>query len=476
MNEQPNILLITADQLRFDCYGAEHSDWPQPKVLSRLRQDGTLLTNTYANCPICMPCRYTWLTGLYGSQTERGAANGKDWPDYHRTMPQALQAAGYHTALIGKLHAHTKRKLMQHHLGEFESTNKLWGFDEMFECSGRSIWSSGPKQPGPLEEYGIKGCYYADYLKERGLYDIALRENIERDQSEQLHDGLEPYRPGVLDVEDTMDAFVLRQMQEFIRNHNPEKPFFLHASFFAPHYPLDVPGDVFHRFRPEDMPPPIGITDREIIRRWQENRAMYCGLVSLVDEFIGRLLDSLEGKGLADDTVILFTTDHGDMLGDHGLHHKFHAYEGSCRTPLIARFPNAIPSGRTSPALAESADLPHTILDIAGLDEAARASALPASPGVSQWQVLQVQEATARTSAYSETRNNGRMLRMQNWKFSRTPGEEDRLYDLDADPGEINNRAGEVECLAIRESLDRELFRRMTSLRVPPLSTPGRKV
>jgi len=478
LSQPPNILLITADQLRFDNYGSPRSDWPQPRNLSRLRSQSTLLTNTYANCPICMPCRYTWLTGLYGSQTERGPGNGYDWPDYHRTMPQALQTGGYHTALIGKLHAHTVHTLKKHHLREFEQHNLIWGFDEMFECSGRSIWSHGPKKPGPPGAHGIKGCRYTDYLHERGLYETAFRENIEREQSGHLHGGLEPYRPGVLEAEDTMDAFVTREMCRFVREYKSEKPFFLHTSFFAPHYPLDVPREVFDRFRPEDMPPPIGLSDPGEIRRWQENRAMYAGLVSLVDEHIGRLLTAVEEKGLTENTVVLFTTDHGDMLGDHGLHHKFHAFEGSCRTPLMIRHPSSVSADETIHALAESADLPHTILDIAGFDEAGRAEALPESPGVSQWPVVRGITPSARTSAYSETRNQSRMLCMDGWKLIRTPGRDDQLFHLEQDPGEQNNLAANSANSKQLQTMDQELFRRMATLRIPPLQGKdhGRRV
>jgi len=467
MNASPNILLITTDEQRFDTYGAPHSDWPQLPNLSRLRREGTTFTHAYSNCPICMPCRYTWITGLYGSQTERGAANGYDWPDYHKTMPQALQKAGYHTVLIGKLHAFTVGTLGRYHLNELEKHSHVWGYDTVCECSGRAIWSHELKREEG--QYGIRGCRYTDHLRSRGLCEKALRENIERDQSERANAGLEPYRAGVLDVDDTMDGFIVKEMRNFVRTYHGAKPFFLHASFFAPHYPLDVPQDYFGRFRPEDMPPPIGLSDTGLIRRWQENRAMYMALASLVDDQIGRLLETLEERDILDDTVILFTTDHGDMLGDHGLHHKFHPHEGSSRTPIIVRRPDLVPGAVTLPGLVESADLPHTILEIAGLSSEERMASLPESPGRSFWEYCRQGGERFRESALSETRGHSRMLRCGDWKYTRTPGRSGCLYNLAEDPCELVNRADSRECSKDLRRMEEMLIDRMASIRIPPI-------
>jgi arylsulfatase A-like enzyme len=196
---------------------------------------------------------------------------------------------------------------------------------------------------------------------------------------------------------------------------------------------------------------------------------MYMALASLVDEQIGRLLDALETRGILDDTVILFTTDHGDMLGDHSLHHKFHHYEGSSRTPIIVRRPGRVPPSATLPGLAESADLPHTILDIAGLSPEERAASLPESPGVSFWEYCRQGGEAFRESAYSETRGNSRMLRCGDWKYTRFPGKGDHLYNLAADPHELCNLADSPDGSAKRRQLQEMLIDRMVSTRVPPI-------
>lgn len=472
MAKAPNILLITTDEQRFDTYGAPTSAWPQPPNLARLRSESTLLTNTYSNTPICMPCRYTWLTGLYGSQTERGPGNGYDWPDYHKTMPQALQGAGYHTSLIGKLHASNIGTLTRHHLNELEHHAHAWGFDTVFECSGREIWSHSLKSGG----YGIKGCHYTDHLRAKGLYEKALEDCIMRDLSRKENGkrGLEPYQPGVLEVEDTMDGVAVEEMCRFVRDYQSDKPFFLHASFFAPHYPLDVPPEYFNLFKPEDMPPPTIIKDPDLIRRWQENRAMYMGLTFLVDDLIGRLLQTVRDRGLMENTVVLFTTDHGDMLGDDHFARKGVPHEGSARTPIMVRQPGWAPENTILPGLAEQADLPQTILEVGGLSDEERAAALPESPGRSFWQYVNQGGDTFRESAYSEfggelTSFSMRMVRAGSWKYVRSPKYGNRLYDLEMDPYEEHNRIDDSDCGDRVRAMQEMLIDRMAKVRVPPI-------
>jgi arylsulfatase A-like enzyme len=463
-------LLITTDEQRYDTYGLDESPWPQLPNQARLRRDGVTLTNAYSNCPICQPCRYTWLSGLYGSQTERGPRNGYDWPDNHPTMPQALQRAGYHTAIIGKLHAYSGYTLEKYHMEELEEHTRTWGFDTVCECSGRGLWSFGCHKGRP----GIKGSRYTEHLKSKGLYKKAWWENKARAESRCASGGREPYRPGVLAVEDTLDGFIISEMCEFIADRSRKEPFFLHASFWGPHYPLDVPPEYFEQFRPQDMPPPHGLEDTDLIRRWQENRAMYMALLKLVDDQIGRLLASLEQTGSLDDTVILLTTDHGDMLGDHGHARKCVSYEGSCRTPILVRAPGQAPAGTVRPGLVEAVDLPQTILAAAGLDESQRVKALPGAPGQSFWQYIRDDEPTFRESVYSEygmcsAMGGMRMVRKDQWKYTRLSGGRNLLFNLETDPHELDNRATDAECRGTLRDMQELLIDRLADIPCPPM-------
>ncbi|MFP4026650.1 MAG: sulfatase [Candidatus Brocadiia bacterium] len=470
---QPNILLITTDEQRYDTYGAEHANWPQPSNLARLRREGTTLTNAYSNSPLCQPCRYGWLTGLYGCQTERGARNGYDWPDDQPTMPQALQRQGYHTGIIGKLHAYTGATLEKYHMAELEPHSQVWGFDTVYEGSGRGLWSFRCNQGRP----GIKGSHYTEHLKEKGLYEKARQENMERGESRSENGGREPYRPGVLEVEDTLDGFMAQEMCEFVEGYDREEPFFLHASFFGPHYPLDVPEKYFQLYSPDDMPVPRGLEDSGEIRSWRENRAMYMGLMTLVDDQIGQLLESLEKAGHLDDTVVLFTTDHGDMLGDHGHARKICSYEGSCRTPILVRYPESVPADTMLSGLVESVDLTQTILEIAGLDEEQREEALPGSPGKSFWNYVREGGPDFRDSVYAETGTAAtgygmRMVRAGDWKYTRTAGGGDLLFNLAKDPHELSNLAENREESERLSQMQGRLIDRMAN--VPRLPRQGR--
>ncbi|HPN84484.1 MAG TPA: sulfatase-like hydrolase/transferase, partial [Victivallales bacterium] len=406
-------------------------------------------------------------TGLYGSQTERGPGNGYDWPDYHKTMPQALQKAGYHTAIIGKLHAFSGGTLAKYNLNDLEKHSHVWGFDTVYECSGTGMWSHISKN---ASKHGIKGCHYTDHLRSRGIYEKALQSDVERQEVLHSNNGIEPYRKGVIeDIGDTQDGFVVKEICKFVKDYDQDKPFFLHASFTYPHYPLDVPPDYFNLFKPEDMPPPIGVNDSGQIRLWQENRAMYMALATIADEQIGKLMKALEDKGILDDTVIIMTTDHGDMLGDHCLRHKLHPQEGSSRTPIIVRYPKFIPKSITLPGLAESADIPHTILEIAGLSAEDRKKALPASPGLSFWDYCRNGGEKFRDSAFSEVRGESKMLRMGDWKYTRSPGKGGFLFNLAEDPYEQKNLVDAPECSAKLKEMQDALIDRMASLRIPPL-------
>ncbi len=467
--QQPNILLITTDEQRYDTSGVERSEWPRVSNLLRLRREGATLANGYSNSPLCQPCRYGWLTGLYGCQTERGARNGYDWPDNQPTMPQALQREGYHTAIIGKLHAYTGPTLEKYHMDELEPHSHVWGFDTVEEGSGRGLWSFRCDKGHP----GIKGSRYTEHLEQKGLYEAARRENRERAESRRRNGGREPYRPGVLEVEDTLDGFMVDAMCDFVEDYDHDKPWFLHASFFGPHYPLDVPEEYFNMYRPADMPVPRGLEDSDLIRQWQENRAMYMGLMTLVDDQIGKLLQSVERAGVLDDTVVLFTTDHGDMLGDHGHARKIVSYEGSCRTPILVRYPEEVPGDVMLPGLVESVDLTQTILEIAGLDEAQRKEALPGSPGRSFWDYVCQGGPKFRDSVYAECGTAAvgydmRMVRSGDWKYTRTAGGHDLLFNLAEDPHELSNRAeNAAEAQKLRE-MQGLLIDRITNIPRPP--------
>jgi len=419
-----NILLVTDDQHRWDFFQGGAVPTLSLPSLSRLAAEGTTLTHAYSNCPICMPTRFTWLYGLYASQVaERLAGNAQDWPGHLPSMAHALRDAGYRTALVGKLHWHAG--LYRRDLVRDEHDTRARGFDDVFETSGKSLawWYD---------------CRYTQHLDSKGLLQI-YRDDV-ASRCAQLG-GHERYAPSPLAAQDHMDSVIGAEARRWLEAYDGEKPFFLHASFCGPHFPLDPPEPYFRRHRPDDMPPPEGVGDPHEIRKWQERRALYRDLLALVDDQIGRLLDALDAKGLANDTLVVFTTDHGDMLGHCGLTQKGRPHDASARTPVIARLPGVIAQGNVLDGMAEAADLPCAILEAAGCgahEEIRRL--LPGTPGRSWWNYISGAADSHRDWIYSEHHApTWRMIREPDWKYVFQHDAGDSLFNMPHDPNEMHN-------------------------------------
>lgn len=466
MPNRPNILLITDDQHRWDFYGSALPVLHTP-AFDRLQAEGATLINTYSNCPICVPSRFTWYTGLYASQGHRRlTANAHTWPSPERVryMPQTLQKLGYHTSVIGKIHWYGGLYSLDLCAQEYLAHQR--GFDDVYETCGKSLafWID---------------CNYTHYLAEKGLLQTYRQDLIWR--NDQLG-GEERYAPSPLRLEDTIDALTGRKAVEWLHGYQEDKPFFLHVSFCNPHFPIDPPIELFDHYQPEDMPAPIGVTDPGLIRRYQEIRAAYAALVELVDLQIQALFAALQEKHLLENTVILFVTDHGDLLGDlvngqeEGFHlvrsHKGLPYDGACRTPIFAWYPKAIPGGKVLDEMVEHVDLPATILEIAGLRGDLN-DAMPQTPGKSFWGYLTGSAASHRAGAYSETgfdEHAWRMVTIREWKYVwYAGGAREELFDRRADPQEVHNLAGDPACAAILGEMRLKLIESLTHSIAPDI-------
>jgi len=445
---KPNILLITDDQHRWDLYDNRTVAGLNTPNISRLMSDGVTMTHAVSNCPICMPTRMTWMYGLYAGQvSSKLLVNDSDWPAFMPSLPQALRQAGYHTALIGKLHSLgglRKRDVCAH-----EDETKDRGFDDVLEVCGKSLsyWYD---------------CQWTRHLERKGLLK-KYRDDVAR-RIEQLG-GKTPYAASFLNPEDSMDGFIGANAAEWLKAYDRETPFFLHASFCGPHFPIDPPQKYFDRHRPEMMPAPIGVDDAVDIDRWQKRMAAYCGMIEQIDDEVGRLISVLESKGQLDNTLIVFGTDHGDMMGHKNRDHKGWPEDTSMRTPYIFRLPSVLPSGKVSEAPMEAVDLPATVLSAAGLMEAPGAY-LPFTPGRSFWRYLQGHGEAPRQWAYSEmglpgTRRCWRMVRSARWKFVQHHDGREEFYHLPDDMWEMNNLAAREEYGAQREDCRAALIRAM---------------
>jgi arylsulfatase A-like enzyme len=420
MPDRPNLLLLTTDQHRFDFVTGGVVLGLELAMLDRLRREGTCFSQATSVCRICMPARFAWTSGLYPSQVaQRLMSNGHDWPTDLPTMPRALQRAGYRTGLIGKLHA--KAGLFEHDLRDDRDLNRQVGYDDLVEVAGKSLvhWFD---------------CDWTQHLREVGLLDDYRRHLAGRGD---LFGKGPPYPPNPLPIEHNIDAFVADEAVRWIGERDASVPWYLHASFCAPHFPVDPPGDYACMFRPEDMPLPEGDCPPNQVEARRAHRAAYCGLLRFVDDQMARVLDALDHAGLSGDTLVICCTDHGDMLGHHGRINKSRPEDTSVRTPVTIRWPGRLEAGTRNDRPVESIDVPATLLAAAGLD--ARQE-LPNSRGISV-----LDEASARRDAYSECgqgQTQWRMIRTPAYKYVRWGDGQESLFDLIADPWERDDLSG----------------------------------
>jgi len=457
-NRRTNILFLTDDEHRWDFYTGGLIDGLQTPAVDRLKRMGVTFSNAFSNCPVCMPTRFTWLTGLYASQSPSGPRNAKDWPCGHKTVAHALQRAGYETAIIGKLHSHCGRTMAGRHLSEFEKRARERGFDYVFECQGAKTRSR-----------------YTDYIIEK--HGEEFYEKMVEDVASRDHriGGTNLYSPSFLPTEDRQDVFIADEVVRWLSERSSGKPFFLHASFTGPHFPHDPPEPYFSRYGPGDMPPPVGVDDPRELKYWREQRAAYCGKIEHIDYLIGRILDAVEANGLLDNTIIVFSSDHGDMMGDHHLFYKIHPYDASIRTPTIVYDPSSKrPGGTVLTDMVEAVDIPATFLEV-GTDEHLQ-DAMPTSLARSFLKYARGAVNSHREWAYCEHGNfceEGarvyRLARDREWKFVFYE-KGNMLFNIREDPFEQNNLVDDESQMTRVNEMQARIIRRMGEMMVPPES------
>ena len=367
---QPNILLLMTDQQRFDSLAAYGFSGGHTPNLDRLARDGVVFDRCYATSPICTPSRASLMTGHH--LPGHGVFGIYDvLPDDQVLFPDRLRDLGYQTALVGKLHVSSlHEEALRRHPHD--------GFDTYDWCVEGCVAMDSPYQA------------YA-----RWLQDVApeFRERLARDGRDVTHQPAELH----------MATWAADRTIERLENRDRTRPFFIMMSLFDPHDPYDsYPLASAAGIVPEEMPPrlprtrgkaaePVAI-DRERNRNYlgtasamppAELRALrrdYHASISFVDEQVGRVLDHVDRLGLRDDTMVVFCSDHGDMLGDHDLLGKgAFFYEPSVRVPLLLRWPGRVPAGHRVTGPVQLNDLASTILHAAGVPEAQRRAWMPDS-------------------------------------------------------------------------------------------------
>ena len=466
--ELPNILVIMSDEFSACFSGTYGHPFIETPAMDRLAREGLTFSSAYCNSPLCVPSRTCFMTGRH-VHNNGGWDNAVPIGDDVVTWPHLLRERGYETALCGKMH--------------MVGRDHLHGFDRQISRDIHAdiahpiyYWRDGlPKAAKPwigVIETGT-GIPGHEGGSKDSPEDLAERRSI----------ATGPGRTLEIDIDDmTANAAV-----DFILDSGrKQKPFALCVGFIAPHFPFVVPESYFNRYWPKhaDLPfmppghldslPPAGKRLRDAFgysgytqEQIKKARCAYYGLVSYLDEKIGRILDALETAGLAGDTLVINTSDHGEMLGEHGLWRKMSFYDQAARIPLQVRFPGLVAENKVVSQCVSLVDVTATILDAAGVDSIRQGSlgidgdsfydCCRAEPGASweDWKDEAFAEHNAHGTVYPQA-----MLRRGCWKLCLTASDplEYELYNLETDPGEFENLADEARFEPIRKEMTERIL------------------
>ena len=422
---RPDVLLIMADQFNPRCMGCAGDPVIKTPHLDRLAREGALFENCYTNSPVCMPARISLVTGRYPHEHGWWTNFVDRFPPEEVTLFRDLSRAGYFTAQTGKFHYFTDTNLE-----DFRDQADYYaalGLDRADELPG---WFASP----------FHLSAYSDYLIRRGLLDVHLDDAMARFLAGQC-----AARPSPLKVEDHLDSFVARRAIEFLEAAPKDRPFFHFVSFPGPHTPVDAVGPYAEMYDPAEipMPPNVPAGGSEGGHRYNERdvrkiRAFYYAKISLIDHWIGKILATLEERGTLDNTLVIFTADHGDMMGAHGRFGKVVFYEESARIPLLARWPGQIRPGLRTPVLTTLHDVYATLLDAAGGQMAETAH------GKSWLPVCRGETDVLHEAVFSEVgpgNAQNTMVHAGEYKYW-TWGGRESLVHLADDPYERHNLAG----------------------------------
>jgi arylsulfatase A-like enzyme len=476
---KPNILWLCADQLRYDTLGCYGDPFVETPHIDRLTAMGTRFTRAYCQSPVCAPSRASFLTGRY-PRTVRVRQNGQDIPAYERLVPKILTEHGYVCGLSGKLHLSACHPSV------------CPGIERRIDDGYAAFhWSH---EPGHTDGSGWPGNEYVAWLKENGI-----------EHTERLRDDCRFVEHGIPQAF-SQTQWCTDKAIGFIQAAQAEgKPWLFSVNWFDPHHAFDPPDDLMDKYiaKLDEMPLP-GYTEGELDgkplfqrkdhggsydrpghyaytamngRDHKMLRAAYYAMIELIDIHVGRLLDYLEESGQLDNTLILFHTDHGEMLGDHGIYLKGpYFYEQAVRVPLIAAYGKRFTPGAVYEGLTELTDLAPTILEACGI------APEPGMQGVSLYREMMNPAGNHRDSVYCEYYNANirhrdpkaylTMVRDDRYKLVRAHFLEDgqvqgELYDLLMDPSETINRYHDAAYLEIKTHMLERMTDRMAATADP---------
>jgi len=423
--ERPNILIVHTDEHRMECLGAYGNKDVKTPHIDRLAADGVRYTNSFCPFPVCTPSRYSLLSGRYVHE-HRGWSNHCTLASEMATFPKTLRAAGYRTKAVGKMH--------------FTPTYLDVGFDEM----------SLAEQNGP-------GRWDDDYHRYLRDHDLVDRNDLE----DQLTRDYRPHAPkkywdtcgamvSNLPEEHHSTTWTADRAVETLETWTADESHLLMVGFIKPHHPFDPPAPWDKTYDPDTLTLLPGWIDQCLDRDLQYNRgyfpndklskstlrrvmAFYYATITQIDYHIGRMVEILKRKDLYDNTLIVFTSDHGDYMGYHHMLLKGnYMYDPVMKVPLIVKWPRSQNAGTVSQRLVNNIDLAPTFCRAAGCQVA----------GTMHGHALQ--DTEGHELIFAESRGGREvMARSHKRKLILTPRNRENLFfDLEKDPHELHNLYG----------------------------------
>ena len=464
MLEQPNIILIITDQQRWDTIHSLGAPWMRTPVMDRLAAEGTAFTHCFTTSPVCVGARASLFSGCYPHMLNVY----QNFDPWEPTWVQTLAQAGYHCVNIGKMHINPyDAKGGFHQRFMVENKDRALFLDE----AHRAIYDEWDK--ALLANGVVKPTRYMRFADDPEGFRNALGA-YEWELPERLHS----------------DNFIADTTLWWLSQRKAPNPLFLEIGFCGPHPPYDPPRRYIDMYDGVDLPVPE-VTDEDIagqspalqtLRKsaeegnydsiaWRSRasredllrlRRHYAASVTLLDERIGHLMERLEQLGYLRNAVVIFTSDHGDNLGEHGQIGKHNMYEAAVRVPLIVRSPGRAPAGQVTDRFVQLMDIAPTILESAGLP-------VPKNwESRSLWPLIDDPAAAGRDAVYAELggdhiQSDAEMMIMRRdrkWKVVFYLGQENgELYDLETDPKEDRNLWHDPAHRALRDELVGKLLR-----------------
>jgi len=464
----PNVLWIIADQQRFDTIQGLNNDHIHTPNLQKFMSESVTFTHAFVQNPVCSPSRGSFLSGRYPHTTGL-RANGQRIREDEHLVTRILANNGYTCGLAGKLHlSPCFGGRIEDRIDDGYSVFS-WSHDLSDQWPGRNMWRvwlqdqniKWPAQPSGLHAWGVP--IDPKYTQTAWCSDIAI---------------------------------------QFLRGQQKFNPWLMSVNIFQPHHPFWPTKDYLDRYDPDKLPSPAyqkGELDSKPIFQRIDHQGAYGGtaisfaktddlthrkvtaayyaMIEQVDTEVGRMLKALDDSGQADNTIVIYMSDHGEMLGDHGFYLKGpHFYDCAIRVPLVIRWPKKFKAGLRSDALVEMVDIAPTLLEAAGIPIPSGMVGRPLTP------LLTGKTTTHRDSTYCEHFDSSSLyepppmaacVRTERYKLAyyRNLGAVE-LYDLQKDPGEVHNLWGSSNAKDVREEMTQRLLARLVDT-VDPL--PERK-